>query len=150
MAKCIFRNNQRECLEPLYFRIFIYCCSFVWKQGKLEPKVILFLDLNIAILYEGTRCCVYLFFHKSCEFTVIPPICLCLADLSGPKRAWTVSRMTCTQSACPCRQPEIREAVSPPSSYNAEHAVCINPLITPQSASAETFHIHFDKKIIGM
>lgn len=109
----IFRNNQRECLELLYFRIFICCCSFVWKQGKPEPKIILFLDLSIATLYKGACCCVYLFFHKSCEFTVTPPSWLCLADLSGPKRAWTVSKMTCARSACPCRQPEIREAVSP-------------------------------------
>ena len=99
-----FRSNQGECLEPLYFQIFLCCCLFVWKQRKLEPKLILFFGLkNIAILYNGADgerwgllLRISVPFHKSCEFTVTPSSCLCLAELSGPKRAWSLD---CLQDA---------------------------------------------------
>ena len=99
-----FRSNQGECLEPSYFQIFLCCCLFVWKQRQLEPKIILFFGhKNIAILCSGAdgerqglllRISVH--FHKTCEFTVTPSSCLCLAELSGPKRAWSLD---CLQDA---------------------------------------------------
>lgn len=105
-----FRTNQGECLEPLYFQIFLFYCLFVWKQGKLEPKYILSFGLkNIAVLYngadgerQGLLLRVSIPFHKSCEFTVTPSSCLCLAELAGPKRAWSLD---CLQDAPVHTQP---------------------------------------------
>lgn len=98
-----FRSNQGECLKPLYFQIFL-CFLFVWKQIKLEPKIILFFGLkNIAVLYSGADgkrhgllLRVSVLFHKSCESAVTPSSCLRLAELSGPQRAWSLD---CLQNA---------------------------------------------------
>lgn len=99
-----FRSNQGECLEPVYFQIFLCFGLFVWKQRKLEPKIILLFGLkNTAVLYngadgerQGLLLRISAPFHKSCEHTVTPSSCLCLAELYGCKRAWSLD---CLQDA---------------------------------------------------
>lgn len=133
-----FRSNQGECLKPLYFQIFL-CFLFVWKQRKLEPKIILFCGLkNIAILYSGADgkrhgllLRVSVLFHKSCESAVTPSSCLRLAIWTPESLESGLSpKCPCAHSSYPCRQPEIWDTVSPhpPTTQNSQ---CILTLWFP-------------------